>query len=187
MKQYLASQIEDSSHLVNRINVCSLWSWLKHFLLQGSFFVVLWKELVRIKWNCLHVWSQSKTLQNLLLGWKPVFMFVVSLCGNVGRSFILQLLIWTNMFPHWDRLEGKYYDPFVENIFYSIFQDVVALRALRKYMSALTVKNHPRSLTLCITADLLLTFPFLLIFWKKVIDTSQRQLKCLKTSWIFFL
>jgi len=29
--------IEDSSHLVNRMNFCSLWSWLKHFFLQGNF------------------------------------------------------------------------------------------------------------------------------------------------------
>lgn len=153
----------------------------------GKFFVVLWKELVRIQLNCLHVWSQSKILQIFLLGWRPVFMFIIPLCGNIGRSFALQLLIWTNMFPHWDRPVGNYYDTFVEHIFYSILQDAVAPSTLRKYMSALTVRNHPWPLTLYTTADLLLTFPFSLIFWKKVIDTSQRQSKCLKASRIFFL
>lgn len=64
------------------------------------------------------------------------------------------------MFYPWDTPVGKYYDTSVENIFYSIFKDTVAPGILRKYMSALTVRNQPQPLTLCTTADILLTFPF---------------------------
>lgn len=134
----------------------------------GKFFVVLWRELVRIKLNRLHVCSQSKILQIFLLWWRPVFMFIIPLCGNVGRSFALQLLIWTYKFPHWDRPVGKCCDTFMENIFYSIFQDAAAPSTLRKYMSALTVRNHPWALTLYTTTHLLLTFAFSFLFWKKL-------------------
>lgn len=46
-----------------------------------------------------------------------MFMFTVSLGGNVGRSFALQLLIWTNMFPLWGRPVGKYCDTLMEDNF----------------------------------------------------------------------
>lgn len=72
---------------------------------------------MRIKLNHLHVWSKSKILQIFLLGQKLVFMFIISLRGNVERSFAFQLLIWTNMFPHWGRPVGKYCDTSKEDIF----------------------------------------------------------------------